>query len=65
MQQTNTVDFCFVVKGTPILHLDKGAMPLNAGDTVVQRGSSHAWGNRSQTPAVVAICSHDAAGGTG
>jgi hypothetical protein len=35
---------------------------LTAGDTVVQRGTNHAWSNRSDKPCVVAISSHDAAG---
>jgi hypothetical protein len=28
---------------------------------VVQRGTNHAWSNRSAAPAVVAIASHDGA----
>ncbi len=32
---------------------------LRAGDTVVQRGTNHAWSNRSQRPCVVAFSSHD------
>jgi len=64
MQKTNTVDFCFVVKGTPTLYLDSAAVEFKNGDSVIVRGSSHAWGNRSQSPAMVAICSHDAASGS-
>jgi len=33
---------------------------LKAGDTVVQRGASHAWSNRSDRPCTLAISSHDA-----
>jgi len=34
---------------------------LAAGDTVVQRGTNHAWSNRSDRPCTIAISSHDAA----
>jgi hypothetical protein len=33
---------------------------VKAGDFVIQRGTSHAWSNRSGKPAVVAIASHGA-----
>ena len=32
---------------------------LKAGEIVIQRGTNHAWSNRSTRPAVVAISSHD------
>jgi len=40
--------------------LDTEEVHLEAGDTVVQRGTHHAWSNRSIHPCVVAISSHDA-----
>ena len=43
-----------------VLVLDTQEVPLKAGEIVVQRGTNHAWGNRSGKPAVVAIASHDA-----
>jgi uncharacterized cupin superfamily protein len=61
MQQTRTVDFCLVLKGEIVLVLDEGEVTLRAADCVVQRGGRHAWSNRSDAPAVVAIASHDAA----
>lgn len=60
MQKTRTIDFCFVLKGETVLVLDEGEVVLKAGDCVVQRGTSHAWSNRSDEPAVVVIASHDA-----
>ena len=32
---------------------------LAAGDTVVQRGTNHAWSNRSDAPCLVAFSTHD------
>ncbi|HEV7394578.1 MAG TPA: cupin domain-containing protein [Burkholderiales bacterium] len=55
-----TLDFCFVTEGEIVLVLDTQEVELKAGDTVVQRGTRHAWSNRSNRPAVVAIASHDA-----
>ena len=42
-----------------VLVLDTQEVPLRAGEIVVQRGTHHAWSNRSARPAVVAIASHD------
>lgn len=60
MQQTQTMDFCVVLKGEVTLILDTSQVALCAGDTVVQRGTRHAWSNRSAAVAVIAISSHDA-----
>lgn len=61
MQRMPTLDFCMVIEGEITLVLESGEVTLGAGDTVVQRGTRHAWSNRSRSPAVVAISSHDAA----
>jgi mannose-6-phosphate isomerase-like protein (cupin superfamily) len=60
MQRTRTVDFCIVLEGELVLVLDTEEAAVEAGQIVVQRGTNHAWSNRSQAPAVVAIASHDA-----
>jgi len=57
---TGTLDFCLVLEGGITLVLDLEEVQLKAGDTVVQRGTRHAWSNRSGKPCVVAISSHDA-----
>ena len=49
------------LEGEITLVLDTQEVQLKAGDTVVQRGTNHAWSNRSDKPCVVAISSHDAA----
>lgn len=61
MQKTRTLDFCLVIEGEITLVLDTEEVKLQAGDTVVQRGTNHAWSNRSGRPCVVAFSSHDAA----
>jgi len=60
MQETRTLDFCLVLEGRITLVLDTEEVELRAGDTVVQRGTRHAWSNRSSRPCVIAISSHDA-----
>jgi mannose-6-phosphate isomerase-like protein (cupin superfamily) len=61
MQKTPTLDFCLVLEGEITLVLDTQEVHLKAGDTVVQRGTNHAWSNRSDRPCRIAFSSHDAA----
>jgi uncharacterized cupin superfamily protein len=60
MQKTATLDFCLILEGEVTLVLDTDEVALKAGDTVVQRGTNHAWSNRSDRPCRIAISSHDA-----
>jgi len=60
MQQTSTLDMCMVIEGEITLVLDTREVRLEAGDTVVQRGTRHAWSNHSGQPCLLAISSHDA-----
>jgi mannose-6-phosphate isomerase-like protein (cupin superfamily) len=60
MRQTRTLDFCLILEGEITLVLDTGEVHLKAGDTVVQRGTRHAWSNRSGRTCVIAISSHNA-----
>jgi uncharacterized cupin superfamily protein len=55
MQKTATLDFCLVLKGRITLVLDTQEVELEAGDTVVQRGTNHAWSNRSSEPCTIAF----------
>ncbi len=59
MQKTRTLDFCLVIEGEITLVLDTAEVQLKAGETVVQRGTNHAWSNRSGKPCTVAFSSHD------
>jgi quercetin dioxygenase-like cupin family protein len=48
MHRTNTIDYAYVIEGEMCLILDDGVeVVLRQGDTVVQRGTNHAWVNRS------------------
>ena len=60
MQKTRTLDFGIVLEGEIVLVLDTQEVTLKAGEIMVQRGTNHAWSNRSGKPAVVAIASHGA-----
>lgn len=60
MQKASALDFCLVLEGRITLVLDTEEVHLEAGDVVVQRGTRHAWSNRSDRPCLVAISSHDA-----
>ena len=60
MQRTQTLDFCLILEGEITLVLDTEEVHLKTGDTVVQRGTNHAWSNRSGRPCRIAISSHDA-----
>jgi uncharacterized cupin superfamily protein len=60
MQKTRTLDFCLILEGEVTLVLDTEEVQLKAGDSVIQRGTNHAWSNRSDRPCRIAISSHDA-----
>ena len=61
MRRTRTLDFVLVLEGEITLVLDSEEVHLKACDVVVQRGTNHAWSNRSRRPCRLAISSHDAA----
>ena len=51
MHRTETVDVGVVLDGETWLLLDDGSETLvGVGDAVVQRGTNHAWANRSDRP---------------
>jgi hypothetical protein len=47
MHRTQTIDYGIVLSGEIYLVLDDEEVHLRAGDIVVQRGTIHAWSNRS------------------
>lgn len=61
MHRTETVDYGIVVEGEITLILDDTETALKAGDIVVQRGTDHAWANRSDKPARMAFILLDGA----
>jgi quercetin dioxygenase-like cupin family protein len=51
MHRTETLDVGVVLEGETWLLLDDGSETrVRVGDTVVQRGTNHAWANRSDSP---------------
>ena len=50
---TDTVDYVVIVKGELYCMMDEGEVLLKAGDLLVQRGTNHAWVNRSNESCVM------------
>lgn len=47
MHRTQTLDYVVVIEGEVVLILDDSEVTLKKSDVVVQRGTNHAWENRS------------------
>jgi quercetin dioxygenase-like cupin family protein len=60
MHRTETVDYIVVVEGEIEMDMDDSTVKLKAGDIVVQRGTNHAWANRSSKRARIAVVLVDA-----
>jgi quercetin dioxygenase-like cupin family protein len=60
MHRTRTIDYGIVLAGEMVLLLTDSEVPLKAGDVVVQRGTDHAWENRSASEATMAFVLIDA-----
>ena len=55
MHRTETVDYGIVLSGEVWLVVDEGETRLGPGDVVVQRGTNHAWSNRTEETARMAF----------
>ena len=55
MHRTRTLDYVVVIEGELVLVLEDSEVALRAGDVVVQRGTDHAWENRSDRVARAAF----------
>jgi hypothetical protein len=58
--KTATIDYAIVLCGEIYAMMDEGEVLLKAGDVLVQRGTNHAWSNRTSEPARVAFVLIDA-----
>ena len=47
MHRTETIDYGIVLDGELTLIVDKGETVVRTGDVIVQKGTNHAWANRS------------------
>src|SRR5262245_42276024 len=60
MHRTQTVDYVVMIEGELVLLLEDSEVTLKQGEVVVQRGTNHAWENRSDTIARAAFFHIDA-----
>ena len=58
--KTATIDYAIVLSGEIFAMMDDGEVLLRTGDVLIQRGTNHAWSNRTDKPAVVAFVLIDA-----
>lgn len=59
MHRTQTLDYGILVQGELWLMLDEQEVRLTPGDVVVQRGTRHAWSNRTEEMARIVFILHD------
>jgi quercetin dioxygenase-like cupin family protein len=66
VHSTDSLDYCIVMSGEIWAVLDAEETLLSAGDVLIQRGTNHAWSNRSDKPCVIAfvLIGGDAAAGS-
>lgn len=60
MHRTETIDYVIVMEGEIEMDMDDSSVKLKAGDIMIQRGTNHAWMNRSDKRARVAFVLVDA-----
>ena len=58
--KTSTIDYAIVLSGEIYALMDEGEVLLKAGDVLIQRGTNHAWSNRTEEPCCVAFVLIDA-----
>jgi quercetin dioxygenase-like cupin family protein len=62
LHRTDTVDYVICIAGEIDMVLDDAqSVTLRAGDVMIQRGTNHAWINRSDQPCRLAVVLIDAA----
>lgn len=60
MHRTETLDYVIVLEGEIDMDMDGSSVHLVAGDVLIQRGTNHAWMNRSAANCRVAFVLVDA-----
>jgi hypothetical protein len=60
MHRTQTIDYAIVLSGEIWALMDSDETKMTAGDILIQRGTNHAWSNRSNKPCLVAFVLIDA-----
>ncbi len=59
--KTDSLDYAIVLEGEIWALVDEGECVLGPGDVLIQRGTNHAWANRSDRPCRIAFVLIDAA----
>jgi mannose-6-phosphate isomerase-like protein (cupin superfamily) len=60
MHKTDSIDYLVVMSGSMHMLMEDGEVELREGDCIVQRGTNHAWVNRSGKPCLLAAVLIDA-----
>jgi hypothetical protein len=60
MHRTRSIDYAIVLSGEIWALMDIGETKMKAGDILIQRGTNHAWSNRSRKPCLIAFVLIDA-----
>lgn len=60
MHVTPTIDYAIVLQGELVAIMDRQETVMRAGDVLIQRGTNHAWANRSAQMARIAFILVDA-----
>ena len=60
MHVTDSVDYIVVISGEMYMIMEEGEVLLRQGDCIVQRGTKHAWSNRSGENCIIAVVLVDA-----
>jgi quercetin dioxygenase-like cupin family protein len=60
MHRTETIDYVIVMEGEIEMDMDDSTVKLKQGDILIQRGTNHAWANRSNKRARLAFVLIDA-----
>lgn len=60
MHKTDSIDYLVIIAGEMHMVMEEGEVLVKAGDCIVQRGTNHAWVNRTDKPCVLAVVLIDA-----
>jgi len=58
--KTRTLDYAIVLEGEVFAMMDVGETKMGPGDVLIQRGTNHAWSNRSNASCRIAFILIDA-----
>ncbi|WP_067839331.1 cupin domain-containing protein [Nocardia lijiangensis] len=53
LHRTPSLDYAFVIAGEVVAVVGSEETVMRAGDVLIQRGTTHAWDNRSDTPCTI------------